>query len=212
MKQYSLTDQLIIQFNQRLQYWFGAPQDSNRASPAEMYNERPLSSSQKRLSQGLMRVNHSGEVCAQALYEGQALMASHYEVKETMRKAAQEEVDHLAWCFDRLNALDSHTSYLNPVWYVGSLSIGVLIGIFGDQWSLGFLAETEKQVVIHIENHLKLLPINDQKSTAVLKQMKIDEGEHTKAALQQGALELPGWAKKGMRLMSKVMTKTAYWI
>lgn len=212
VRHYSFADQLLIQFNQRLQYLFGMPQDAVRTSPAEACQERPLSKEQKRHSAGLMRVNHSGEVCAQALYEGQALTARSFSVKQNMQKAAQEEVDHLAWCFDRLNALDSHVSYLNPIWYAGSFSIGVLAGVLGDQWSLGFLAETERQVVAHIEKHLKQLPVNDQKSSAVLKQMKIDEGEHATMAVQNGAAELPVWVKTGMRWMSRVMTKTAYWV
>lgn len=211
-RHYSLGDQLLIQLNQRLEYWFGKPQSAERSSPAEPYNERSLSDRQKRHSAGLMRVNHTGEVCAQALYEGQALTAKNLEVKKTMQKAAKEEIDHLAWCYDRLSALDSHASYLNPIWYAGAFSMGVLAGVFGDKWSLGFLAETERQVVAHIENHLKELPVNDLKSRAVLKKMKIDEGEHATMAVENGAAELPDWVKQGMRWMSRVMTKTAYWV
>lgn len=212
MRRYSLTDQLLITFNERLQYLFGSPQHALRESPGEGCVERPLSDEQRKRSAALMRINHTGEVCAQALYEGQALTARNHEIKQTMQGAAQEEVDHLAWCFGRLNALESHVSYLNPVFYLGAFSMGVLAGALGDRWSLGFLAETERQVVAHIENHLKKLPVNDQKSRAILSQMKIDEGEHATMAVQNGASELPGWVKVGMRLMSTVMTKTVYWI
>ncbi len=209
---YSMGDQLLIQLNQRLQYLFGRPQNTTRPSPGDCCAERPLSDQQKHRSANLIRVNHAGEVCAQALYEGQAWAARSLQVKESMEQAAAEEVDHLAWCFDRLEQLDSHVSYLNPIWYFGAFSLGMLAGRLGDQWSLGFLAETERQVEAHIESHLTKLPVNDLKSRAILKQMKVDEGEHATMAVQYGAADLPGWVKTGMKLMSKVMTKTAYWV
>jgi len=211
-RNYSLLDRVLIQADQKIQYLFGQPHAISRPNPADEYAERPLSEKQREKSGALMRVNHTGEVCAQALYEGQALTARNHQIKYSMQKAAQEEVDHLAWCSERLNELDSHVSYLNPLWYAGSFSIGLAAGLLGDPWSLGFLAETERQVAAHIENHLKQLPVNDQKSHAILKQMKIDESEHATMAVQSGAIELPKPVKRLMRLMSKVMTKTAYWI
>ncbi len=158
----------------------------------------------------LMRVNHAGEVCAQALYHGQGLVSRHRNVKEKMQQAMIEEGDHLAWCETRLQELGSHTSYLNPGWYMGSFAIGLLAGLVGDKWSLGFLAETENQVVSHLEKHLQQLPANDKRSLAVLSQMREDESHHRDEAVQAGAAELPGFIKKMMQLVSKVMVKTAY--
>jgi ubiquinone biosynthesis monooxygenase Coq7 len=157
-----------------------------------------------------MRVNHSGEVCAQALYQGQAMTARRNEVRDQMQQAAMEENDHLLWCRQRLDELGGHTSLFNPLWYTGSLLIGAATGLLGDKWSLGFLAETEHQVVNHLLSHLDRLPKADAKSSAILTQMKEDEARHKASALQSGGSALPGPAKKIMTLMSRVMTLTAY--
>ena len=157
-----------------------------------------------------MRVNHAGEVCAQALYQGQALTARRDETRQQMEQAAEEENDHLVWCRHRIHELGGHTSLLNPLWYTGSLALGAFSGLLGDKWSLGFLAETEHQVVSHLEGHLQRLPEGDEKSRAILEQMKVDEGEHRATALNAGGSELPESVKKLMSLASKVMTTTAY--
>jgi ubiquinone biosynthesis monooxygenase Coq7 len=160
----------------------------------------------------LMRINHTGEVCAQALYQGQALTAKLPEVRQSMERAAQEENDHLAWCDSRLKAPDNRKSLLNPFWYAGSFMIGAAAGLAGDKWSLGFVAETEHQVEDHLENHLKRLPPQDQKSRAVLEQMKEDEIHHATVALEAGGAELPGPIKLAMKLTSKLMTKSVYYL
>jgi ubiquinone biosynthesis monooxygenase Coq7 len=157
-----------------------------------------------------MRVNHAGEVCAQALYQGQALTARQDDTRRQMAQAAEEENDHLLWCRHRIHELGGHTSLLNPLWYSGSLAIGAVTGLLGDKWSLGFLAETEQQVVRHLEGHLQRLPENDEKSRAILEQMKTDEGEHRMTALNAGGVELPDPVKRLMTLASRVMTTTAY--
>ena len=154
----------------------------------------------------MMRVNHCGEVCAQALYQGQALTARSQEVRTSMDAAAREEIDHLEWCQQRLGELGSHTSYLNPLWYSGSLGLGLLAGLVGDKWSLGFLAETERQVVRHLEGHLDRLPEGDSKSRAIVEQMKQDEAKHATMALVEGAADLPPAIKVFMTLTAKVMT------
>ena len=159
-----------------------------------------------------MRINHCGEVCAQALYQGQALTAKLPEVREKMEQAATEENDHLQWCADRLKELDSHTSFFNPFWYVSSFSIGAVAGLLGDKWSLGFVAETEYQVVRHLQSHLDELPENDKKSRAVIEQMKEDELHHATVAIEAGGAELPTPVKLAMRSMAKVMTKSVYWV
>jgi ubiquinone biosynthesis monooxygenase Coq7 len=159
-----------------------------------------------------MRINHSGEVAAQALYQGQALTARLPGVRDKMERAAEEENDHLVWCERRINELGSHKSYLNPFWYAGSFAIGALAGAAGDKWSLGFVAETERQVVRHLDEHLSRLPEHDQRSRAVLEQMKEDEGHHATVALEAGGAELPEPVKKLMSLTSRVMTRTAYWV
>ncbi len=157
-----------------------------------------------------MRVNHAGEVSAQALYQGQAFTAKLPNVREKMQQAAIEENDHLIWCEERLKELNSHTSLFNPLWYAGSFTIGALAGSAGDKWSLGFVVETENQVVRHLEQHLNSLPTSDAKSKAILEKMKEDELHHATMALESGAAELPKPAKLLMKLTSKIMTKTAY--
>lgn len=169
-----------------------------------------LSEQEKKHSAGLMRVNHTGEVCAQALYQGQAITARSQKTAEKMQEAAHEELDHLAWCNQRLNELDSHPSYLNLLWYTGALSVGITAGLIGDKWNLGFLAETEEQVVQHLESHLEKLPEQDIKSREVVKQMRDDEAKHRDMAIDHGAAELPNVIKKLMKFSSGIMTKLAY--
>jgi ubiquinone biosynthesis monooxygenase Coq7 len=185
---------------------------SNRASPAADIAEASMSSQEKRHAAGLMRVNHAGEVCAQALYQGQALTSKLKRVKAQMDKAAQEEIEHLSWCEQRLSELNSQPSLLNPFWYSGSLMLGILAGWAGDQWSLGFVAETERQVATHLREHLQGLPVQDEKSKAIVKQMETDETQHANAALKAGGAELPYPIKYLMNKISKLMTKSSYYI
>ena len=159
-----------------------------------------------------MRINHAGEICAQGLYQGQAITARLPRVREKMEEAAQEENDHIAWTADRIRELEGHTSYLNPLWYAGSFTLGALAGLAGDRWSLGFVAETEKQVVRHLDNHLSRLSPHDTRSRAILEQMKIDEGKHATVAIGAGAADFPGPVKRVMKFMSKIFTGTAFWV
>jgi len=209
---YSLTDKFCIQIDVALRTLFGKPETTARENPAKYIKERELTQEQNRHSQGYMRVNHCGEVCAQALYQGQALTARNPSTQQQMQQAALEENDHLAWCESRLIELNSHTSYLNPLWYMGSLLIGITAGIAGDKWSLGFLAETERQVTAHLESHLHALPEDDKKSLSIVEQMASDEKQHAEAAIDAGAAELPDIIKKLMRITAKTMTVTAYYI
>lgn len=180
-----------------------------RANPGNFVDSDRLSESDRKESATLMRINHAGEVSAQALYQGQAVTASSPMVKETLLRSAREEIDHLKWCQKRVSELGSHTSYLGPVWYGGSYTIGIMAGMMGDDWNLGFVAETEKQVVNHLESHLSRLPKNDDKSRAILEQMRDDENKHASVAMEQGAKELPDPVKRIMKLLSRVMTETA---
>jgi len=202
-------DQLIAHTDQALRTVFGEPVGSGRENPAEPVAENELSSTDKARSIRLMRVNHAGEVCAQALYQGQALTAHRHDTRQQMKQAAIEENDHLAWCRQRIDELGGHTSLLNPLWYTGSLAMGAASGLMGDKWSLGFLAETENQVVKHLEGHLQQLPDGDDKSHTILEQMKIDEARHKASALAAGGSALPDPVKKMMTLVSRVMTTTA---
>jgi ubiquinone biosynthesis monooxygenase Coq7 len=184
---------------------------SARSSPADVLEDHPLSSADKKHIAGLMRVNHSGEVCAQALYQGQALTAQLTQVKQQMAQAAAEETDHLAWCEQRLSELGSQASLLNPIWYGGSLLIGALAGLAGDNISLGFVAETERQVTSHLQHHLQQIPTEDKKTKAILKLMQEDEEHHANLAVAAGAVELPYTMKHLMTLVSKLMTKSSYY-
>jgi ubiquinone biosynthesis monooxygenase Coq7 len=159
-----------------------------------------------------MRVNHTGEVSAQALYHGQARTARDPQVRANMEQSASEEQDHLAWCARRIDELGGHTSYLDPVWYAGSFAIGATAGLLGDSISLGFVAETERQVVEHLEGHMKRLPATDTRSRAVVRQMQEDERKHGETATHAGAISLPGPIRRGMRLAARVMTTSAYWL
>ncbi len=211
-RQYTRLDHLINGADQALRTVFGNPPTTERDDPAVDVQKSHLNAKQRRHSAGLMRVNHVGEVCAQALYQGQALTARDSKVRDAMSRAADEENDHLLWCRERVQELGSHTSYLNPIWYLGSLSLGLIAGAAGDKWSLGFVAETERQVVKHLDKHYSELPEQDNKSRAVVAQMKIDEAKHASMAVASGAAELPVPVKQAMRLMSKIMTTTAYYI
>ena len=207
----SMVDAVILQVDVGLRTLFAKP-IAQRISPASEVPQERLSASEAKHSAGLMRINHVGEVCAQALYAGQALTARQGEVREKMREAAAEEVDHLAWCDERLQSLGSHTSYLNPLWFAGSFALGVTAGLIGDRWSLGFVAETENQVVRHLNSHLKELPLNDTQSRAIVSQMREDESKHATTALAAGGSDLPSPIKFAMTAMSKVMTSIAYWV
>ena len=174
--------------------------------------ELPASQEDRRISSGLMRVNHTGEVCAQALYSGQSMVARDPMVRGALQVAAAEERDHLSWCRDRLTDLDSRPSLLDPLWYAGSFAWGVASGLAGDRWSLGFLVETEAQVERHLDGHLELLPKEDTCSREIVAQMRDDENRHGQAGRDLGARELPYAVKLAMRAASKVMTRTAYWV
>lgn len=211
-RHYSLLDKVLMNVDSALQTTFGTPITTARENPADKQSENEMSDEERKLSASLMRINHAGEVSAQGLYQGQALTAKLPEVREQMEHAAIEENDHLDWCEKRCHQLQSHTSFLGPFWYAGSFTIGAIAGLRGDQWSLGFVSETEHQVVKHLNDHLKRLPKQDDKSRAILEQMKIDELNHAKLAESAGAAKLPGPVKVGMQLTSKIMTKTAYYI
>ncbi len=183
-----------------------------RSNPSGDTQDGFMSQKDKKHSAGLMRVNHSGEISAQGLYQGQALTARDPKVAKKMQQSADEENDHLDWCSERLADLGSHTSYMNIAWYTGSLCIGLIAGLAGDKWSLGFVAETERQVVRHIDRHLASLPDGDNRSRKILYQMREDEGHHATVAIEQGAAELPALIKTVMKTVSKVMTQVAYWI
>ncbi|KAF0103696.1 MAG: ubiquinone biosynthesis monooxygenase Coq7 [bacterium] len=202
-------DAFILQFDKALRTVF-ASAHSRRAHPDAGIPEAELSEAEKRHAAGLMRVNHSGEVCAQALYQGQALTARNPEAARALLEASDEETEHLAWCERRLHDLGSHKSLLNPLWYAGSFALGAVAGALGDKWNLGFLAETERQVEGHLDGHLSSLPDTDAKSRAVVEQMKADEIRHAETAIAHGGAELPEPVKQAMRLTSKVLTFAAY--
>lgn len=211
MRQYSGIDKLIQSFDQALRSLVPGATSAQRENPATP-EDTQLGVQEARHVAGLMRVNHTGEVCAQALYHGQALTAKLPNVRREMEHAAIEEQDHLAWCEDRLKELDSHTSLLNPVWYSLSFGMGAIAGLAGDQYSLGFVAETERQVSLHLEDHIRQLPEQDQRSRKILLQMNEDELQHRDTALNAGGVDLPAPIRIAMTGISKVMTKTSYYI
>ena len=206
----ALLDRFIIEFDTALRSVVGGANAHRQTPGADMHSEVVLESSEREHAAGLMRVNHVGEVCAQALYQSQKLVARNPQIQEMLNHSGQEEMDHLAWCETRLQELGSHTSYLNPIWYAGSFVIGLAAGLAGDKWSLGFVAETEKQVENHLDSHLETLPKDDQRSRAIVEQMRIDEIDHGQAAKDAGGVVLPEPIQKIMQAMSKVMTSTAY--
>jgi len=203
-------DRVIIKIDNTLRTATGLANEASRKNPAESVPEIVMDEEQRKHAAGLMRINHAGEVCAQALYAGQAVTARNPQVQAEMQKAASEEVDHLSWCKDRLDELDSKPSLLDPFWYAGSFAIGAAAGLAGDAWSLGFLKETENQVEAHLEGHIKKLPPEDARSRAILDQMKIDEAKHAKMAEDSGARDLPPPVRRLMKLTADIMKAVAY--
>ncbi|SAK83407.1 ubiquinone biosynthesis protein COQ7-like protein [Caballeronia hypogeia] len=215
-------DEVISEFDRGLRSMTGVsrmsrpiPESTASAFSAEsdaLADESQLTEKERAHSAGLMRVNHVGEVCAQALYQAQKLATDSPELKASFEQAAREEEDHLAWTSRRLQDLESRPSLLNPLWYAGALAIGFVAGRFGDRASLGFMAETERQVEQHLDGHMKTLPANDHASRAIVEQMRLDESAHAAAAIGAGAGEVPFPVRALMRAASKVMTRTAYYI
>lgn len=206
----SFIDNSILNLDRALRTLVPRAANANRTSPALGMPDIELSDQDKRHSIGLMRINHTGEVCAQALYSGQALTAKLATVRTEMDEAAAEEIDHLVWCEQRLQELGSHTSLLNPLFFGASFAIGAGAGLISDRLSLGFVAATEEQVCLHIDKHLDSLPQDDEKSKAILKQMRIDEAKHQLAALESGGIVFPDTVMNAMTLISNVMTKSTY--
>ncbi|MFV1998661.1 MAG: 2-polyprenyl-3-methyl-6-methoxy-1,4-benzoquinone monooxygenase [Acidiferrobacterales bacterium] len=209
---FSRIDQFINEIDKGLKTSFGPAPRAKRPNPASDKKENELSERDRELAGRLMRVNHAGEICAQGLYQGQALTARLPKVREKMEQAAAEENDHIAWTADRIKELGSHTSYLNPVWYISSFALGALAGRAGDKWSLGFVAETEKQVVTHLTGHLDKITPDDDKSRAILEQMREDEGKHATTAITAGAASFPQPIQSLMKFTSKIFTNTTYWV
>lgn len=207
----SLLDEVLIAADEALKTLSGA-QAAGRPMPLPAEESVEVDAAARRESGALMRVNHTGEVCAQALYSGQALTARDPAVRAALRMAGSEERDHLAWCRARLKALGDRPSLLDPLWYTGSFGMGLVCGLAGDRWSLGFLAETEAQVERHLDGHLGRLPESDAASRVVLEQMRVDEMRHGESGRQLGGRELPGIVKRAMQAASKVMTTSAYWV
>jgi ubiquinone biosynthesis monooxygenase Coq7 len=206
----SLIDRLITEADTVLRTVTSQGHTAGRPSPAEGHDDTELSPEERRHVAGLMRVNHTGEVCAQALYQGQALTAKLPTVREEMQQAAEEEIDHLVWCEQRLRELDSHTSYLNPAWYGLSFALGAIAGAIGDKVSLGFVAATEERVCNHLKEHLRQVPEEDRKSQLILQQMLEDEQRHGENALQAGGTDFPPPVKDAMSAVAKVMTRSSY--
>jgi ubiquinone biosynthesis monooxygenase Coq7 len=204
-------DRIITAFDNGLRTLL-APAHSARAVPGEAVAEAEMTATERDVAAALMRVNHTGEICAQALYQGQALTARNVEARAALEQAAAEETDHLAWTAQRIEELGGRASFLNPLWYAGSFALGAAAGFLGDKWNLGFLAETERQVEGHLEGHLDRLPPQDEKSRAIVNEMKVDEARHARTAVDHGAAELPEPVKLAMKLGSRIMTRTAYWI
>lgn len=204
-------DWCISEFDKALRTVFG-PAPTVRDMPGTEFPETEMDESQRQHTAALMRVNHCGEICAQALYQGQALTSGDLTIKQVLGKAAQEETEHLAWTERRIKELGGRKSLLNPLWYGGALAFGILAGKFGDAWNLGFLAETERQVEAHLESHKARLAEQDMRTRRILEQMRLDEISHAETAVRLGARELPAPVRQIMWLASKAMTKTAYYI
>jgi ubiquinone biosynthesis monooxygenase Coq7 len=209
-RNYSKIDRLIASIDDALRISTGQAPTPLRENPAGEIAPAELDEDQRRHVAGLMRINHSGEICAQALYAGQAATARDDSTREAMQQAADEEIDHLSWCEDRLKELDSQPSLLNPFWYAGSFAIGAVAGFAGDDWSLGFVKETENQVEAHLEDHIGKLPPGDGRSQAILDQMKEDEAKHAVMAEEAGARELPPPIRRAMTFTANVMKSLAY--
>ena len=211
LRNFSALDRIIHGFDQALRVAAGEAPPAQRPDPAQTTgNQSGLAESERRHAGGLMRVNHTGEVCAQALYAGQAATARTADVKQAMQQAADEELDHLAWCQNRLQALESRPSLFNPLWYAGSFAIGAVAGLAGDRWSLGFLRETERQVESHLQDHLDDIGEQDPRSAAILKQMQLDEIRHGENAKDAGGIELPQPVKIIMTGLSQLMKFVSY--
>lgn len=204
-----MIDQAVIEFDKALRTVF-APARSVRPVPGEDIPDAEMSDAERAHAAALMRVNHVGEVCAQALYQGQSIMSRDPAIRDTLREASQEETEHLAWTERRIAELGGRKSLLNPIWYGGALAIGMLAGRFGDRWNLGFLAETERQVERHLKGHLETLPADDARSRAIVEQMKVDEAEHADMAVRLGAHELPAPVKGAMKFAARLMTTVTY--
>ena len=204
-------DRLIIEFDKGLRTLLAKPA-SARANPAADIDEAELTDAEKKQITALMRVNHTGEVCAQALYSGQAITSKNTETTDALNVASREEIDHLAWCDARITELNGRASLLNPLFYASSFALGAVAGAIGDQWNLGFLAETEKQVSTHLNKHLDALPPQDLKTRAIVTQMQVDENQHAEMAKHYGAAELPEVVQKIMQATSKVMTTASYYL
>lgn len=211
MRQFSPLDHMLSQVNHALTTMFVCVK-TQRKNPSVSISEHDLSESERRNSEGCMRVNHTGEVCAQALYRGQLVVCRSKKTREMLEASCEEETDHLAWTEQRLDELNGRKSYLNPFWYANSFFMGVIAGLAGDKWSLGFVEETEIQVDRHLQDHLNRLSLQDKKSRAVIDQMRIDEACHAQAAVTAGGEKLPAPVKAFMQLHSKVMTTLAYWV
>jgi len=209
-RSYTRQDSLLIEFDQALRTLFGRPQVTERTNPANDIADTELSDEQRDHIARLMRINHTGEVCAQGLYQGQAVAARDPAVRSSMQRSAAEENDHLDWCEQRVEELGGRLSLLNPLWFAGSFAIGAAAGIIGDKWSLGFVAETEKQVESHLDHHLKEVPTEDQRTRAILEQMKTDEIEHGQKALDHGGVQLPAPVRGLMKFTAKLMTTSVY--
>ena len=211
-RQLSPLDKLLVGANNALRTVAAPAGRPARSNPAEKIADAKLDAKQKAHAAGLMRVNHAGEVAAQALYQGHATVARNKDIEDQMQRAADEEFDHLAWCEQRIHELGFKPSRLSPLWYAGAYAIGAASGALGDKWSLGFIAETEKQVCSHLDSHLDQLPEEDAKSRAIVRQMRDEEEEHGENAIDAGAAVLPRPIIRLMRATAKVMTKTAYWV
>ena len=209
-REYSAADNLMMNLDQAMRTLFGRPKVTERTNPAQDLPETELSVAERDHIARLMRINHTGEVCAQALYQGQSLTARDPVVRKSMERSAAEENDHLDWCEHRVAELGGRLSLLNPLWYAGSFAIGAAAGIAGDRWSLGFVAETERQVEGHLDEHLGQVPARDQRTRAILEQMKRDEIEHGQKAVNHGGVKLPTPIRTLMKLTAKVMTKSVY--
>lgn len=211
-RQLTPIDRLLASANNALRTVAAPAGRAARSNPGECVDDAELDSEQRSHAAGLMRVNHAGEVAAQALYQGHAAVARDRDIEAQIQRAADEEFDHLAWCEERIHELGEDVSKLSPFWYAGAFAIGAASGILGDKWSLGFIAETERQVCAHLDEHLDDLPEEDARSRAIVTRMRDEEAEHGENAIDAGAAELPPPVKHLMRLTAKVMTKTAYWI
>jgi len=210
MRQATLFDGFLTNIDQALRVVFAPPPGGTAPSPAGDIEDSRLDEASRRHAAGLMRINHTGEVCAQALYAGQAAAARTPKVRLEMEEAAREEEDHLAWCAERLAELGSRPSLLNPLWYAGSFTIGAAAGLAGDEWSLGFVEATERQVESHLDDHLDTLPAGDERSRAIVRQMKEDEARHADMAVAQGARTLPAPVQNLMAVTAGVMKAIVY--